>query len=87
MKLIKPVLWTVLGVVIGVTAVLTGERVQARQGLGQPAPRVSVTAVPNPNFGKLSFVKDTRSGGCWIASGDGQGGFGSMAVAPFSACD
>ncbi len=88
MKRIKPVLWTVLGVVIGVSAVLTASRVQAQDVM--PAPksdnRIVVTPVGGPNL-HLAFVKDTKSGGCWIGGGyTDRAGFASLAVAPPSAC-
>jgi hypothetical protein len=83
MKVLKPVFWTVLGVVIGVVAILSAERVQARQGFDQ---RVVIIRAPQPNVGRINFVKDTRSGGCWIASGTSDG-FTAIAVAPPSSCD
>ena len=49
MKLIKPVLWTVLGVVIGATAVLTTSRLEAQTGA--PLDRavcVELNNLPNP---------------------------------------
>ena len=85
MKLIKPVLWTLLGVVIGAAAVVTTSRVQAQQ---KPTERIEMT----PAAGLISggaygvyFVKDIKSGGCWIATKE-SGVVNTLAVAPPSAC-
>ena len=86
MKLIKPVLWTMFGVVIGVTAILSTGHVQAQQS--QPAPRLTITfGEVGPNWGRLAFIKDSKSPGCWVASTNPNGGFQAIAVAPPMACD
>ena len=87
MKLIKPVLWTVCGVVIGASTVLTADRVQAQQ---QAAERIQVSPAwqmqsASNAFG-LYIVKDGKSGGCWLAAKD-RGNWAALAVAPASACD
>ena len=94
MKLIKSVLWTVFGVVIGAVGVLTASRVQAQQTPARPpstaaAERLKVApAWGNVNGGAfgLFVVKDSKSGGCWIATKDGHAWSG-IAVAPPSACE
>ena len=87
MKLIKPVLWTVFGVVVGIVVTITAQQVQAQAEPVIRSERISIRSAPEPNIGRLSFVKDARSGGCWIASGDGKGSFSGVAVAPPTACD
>jgi hypothetical protein len=85
MRFIKPVLWTVLGVVIGASASLAASRVQAQQ---KPADRIQVNfagADRSGNYG-IYFVKDKKSGGCWIGTRDGSNWTG-LAVAPNTACD
>jgi hypothetical protein len=90
MRFIKPVLWTVFGVVIGAAAVLSADRVQAES---QPAffknDRLTITfADIATNWGRLAFIKDTKSPGCWVASANSNGGgFQAIAVAPPMACD
>ena len=87
MKLIKPVLWTVLGAVIGATAVLTADQVQAQQN--PSAERIQVRPAWTTERGGawgLFFVKDSRSGGCWMAAKAG-GDWASLAVAPAGSCD
>ena len=94
MKLIKPVLWTVLGVVIGAVAVLTASRVQAQQTPARPlstaqAERLTITPAWATDTGGafgIFVVKDSKSGGCWIATKDGHAWSG-IAVAPPSACE
>ena len=86
MKLIKPVLWTVFGVAIGAAADLTSSRAHAQQQ--KPAERIQVTfggADRSGNYG-IYFVKDNKSGGCWVGTRDGSNWTG-IAVAPAAACD
>jgi hypothetical protein len=93
MKHIKPILFTVLGMAIGATVVLTASRVEATQqferGLRETVgSRVVITPITGHHWAKLATVKDTKSGGCWIASGYvDKVGFSSLAVAPPTACD
>lgn len=87
MKLIKPVLWTVLGVVIGVTATVSSSRVQAQQT--PPAERIRVSpyiGADRSGLGGLYFVKDSKSGGCWIGAKDSTY-WTAIAVAPATACE
>ena len=86
MKLIKPVLWTVFGVIIGATAVLTSSRVLAQQQ--KPAERIKIEYVGVERSGSygIYFVKDNKSGGCWVGTRDGSTWTG-IAPAPATACD
>jgi hypothetical protein len=95
MKIIKPVLWTVFGAVIGASAVLTADRVQAqqnpplRQSVPTPAERLQVRpawATERGGAFGLFFVKDSKTGGCWVAAKDGSA-WASLAVAPAGTCD
>lgn len=88
MKLMKPVLWTVFGVILGAAAVLSTGHVQAQSpSTSQAEPRMVVTRVTGPRWVNLYVVHDPQSNGCWIASQDAaSAAFSAMAVAPPSAC-
>ena len=94
MKLIKPVLWTVFGVVIGSVAVLTASRIEAQATPATlpstvKAERMKITPAWATDTGGafgLFVVKDNKSGGCWIATKDGHRWSG-IADAPPSACE
>ena len=87
MKLIKPVLWTMFGAVIGVTAAVTSSRVEAQQ---KPlAERIHIspyTGADRSGMYGVYFVKDSKSGGCWIGAKDGTN-WTTLAVAPATACE
>ena len=89
-----------LGVGIGAGAVLTGRHLQAQSQVGVGAARLVITPAalsgswvhtdPMTWVGKtppLQFIKDTKSGGCWIGNVGDNGVFVSIAMAPASACD
>ena len=87
MRIIKPILWTVFGMVIGVTATVTASRVEAQQK--PPAERIRVspyTGADRSGLGGVYFVKDIKSGGCWIGAMDSTH-WTTLAVAPATACD
>ena len=87
MKLMKPVLWTVFGVILGAAAVLSTGHVQAQSASPQAQERLVVTRVTGPRWVNLYVVHDPQSNGCWIASQDAaSAAFSAMAVAPPSAC-
>jgi hypothetical protein len=82
MKVAKSLGLVVLGVVIGAVSVRTvGGQSQARQ----PGPRISAIAAENG----FQFVKDAKSGGCWIffqSMVEGRPAVSAMAAAPQEAC-
>jgi hypothetical protein len=100
-RFVTPCLWVLLGSSIGAGAVLTSGRVQAQQPTNVDAARIVITPAsratgrwvhadnsawiegPPP----IQFIKDTKSGGCWIGSIGDNGVFVSIAVAPPAACD
>ena len=100
-RLVTSGLWIALGITIGAGAVLTNSRVQAQQQTSIGASRIVITPAsgaigrwvhtdpstwvegPPP----VKFIKDTKSGGCWIGSIGDNGVFVSLAVAPPSACE
>jgi len=95
MKLNKPVLWTMFCVVTGIMGTLTASRLQAQQNppptrsVPTPAERLQVRPAWGSEHGGafgLFFVKDSKTGGCWIAAKDGYR-WASLAVAPAGACE
>ena len=88
MKLLKPVLWTLFGVILGVAGRFSPSPVQAQTATPQPVEkRLVVKPATSPQWLRMYFVSDPKSGGCWLASHSTEGGaFASMAVAPPSAC-
>jgi len=94
-------LWIVLGIGIGAGAVLASGRVLAQQQTGIGAARIVITPAPGAT-GRwvradptawvegpppIKFIKDTKSGGCWIGNIGNNGVFVSLAVAPPAACE
>ena len=90
----------ILGVGIGAAAVITSSRLHAQPQVGDGAARLVITPAavsgrwvnsgPAKWLGQtppLQFIKDTKSGGCWIGNVGDSGVFVSIAVAPTSACE
>jgi hypothetical protein len=100
-RLVTAGLSMILGVGIGAGAVLTSSRLHAQSQVGDGAARLVITPAtalsgrwvtsdPMTWLGKtppLQFIKDTKSGGCWIGNVGDNGVFVSIAVAPRSACE
>lgn len=98
---VTPGLWIALGISIGAGAVLMSGRVQAQQPTSVGAARIVITPASavtgrwvntNPSAWiegppPLKFIKDTKSGGCWIGNIGDNGVFVSLAVAPPAACE
>jgi hypothetical protein len=85
MKVAKPAIWVLLGVLIGGVGDTLGAQFVPR------VPDFSPPVKPRPSRlvqfdagGGWYFVKDSRSGGCWLA---GYGESHVLAVAPPSACE
>jgi hypothetical protein len=95
MKNAKAIGLVLIGVVIGALGVGAGLKLQAQAS----APRITSTPAgpmvgpdrrTTTGIGNLSFIKDAKSGGCWLyATQSGVSGDSALAlaVAPPSACD
>jgi hypothetical protein len=92
MEILKPVLWIVLGVGIGGTAIGSTPTVQANQGT--VSNRLKWIVVPGPidaagrgaqSYGR--FIYDPASKACWLAIADGADKVQALAPAPTTACD
>ena len=88
MKAMKPVLWTALGMALGVTAALSTRHVEALSTTQEPSEaRLVVTYVTSPLRLRMYVVHDPKTNGCWLASQDVDArSFSSMAVAPLRMC-
>jgi hypothetical protein len=100
-RLVTAGLCMMLGVGIGAGVVLTSSRLKAQSQAGAEAARLVITPAavlsgrwvsdePKTWVGKtppLQFIRDTKSGGCWIGNVGNNGVFVSIAVAPTSACE
>jgi hypothetical protein len=89
---LKPVLWMLSGVVLGssATALAFPDQAPTRFPLQvtQPAGksmRVTSVFVGHVSAGDVYFVRDTKSGGCWLATVLGEQS--AVAVAPKEACE
>lgn len=83
MTRIKPVLWLLLGVVIGFSAVANEPPAMAqnRATLAQGGRLTSIPAGSLDGKG-VSFLRDSKSGSCWLLIGGEL-----LASAPREACD
>ena len=88
MKFLKPVLWTLFGVMLGVVGRFSSSHIQAQEAAPKPVEkRLVVKPASGPDWLRMYFVSDPKSGGCWVASHNpNAASFASMAVAPPSAC-
>lgn len=88
MKLMKPVLWTTFGVMLGLAARFLPSPVQAQSTPAeQPEQRLVVTPVASPRWLRMYIVHDPKTNGCWLAShAVDANAFASMAVAPLTMC-
>ncbi len=90
MKTLKPLLWIVIGVVIGATAIGSTPSIQAQQ---KPASdRFRWIVVPGPADGRSAkvfgrFIHDTVSSACWLVLQDANDQPQALAPAPARACD
>jgi hypothetical protein len=82
MKIVKPSLFVAVGMVLGVAGTVVAK--PTRQ---QSAARLAETSAGTVNQRPAMFVRDAKSGGCWLVVGYGTGDASpSVAVAPASAC-
>ena len=90
MKTLKPLLWIVIGVVIGASAFGSTPSVQAKQRTDSD--RFKWIVVPGPVNGRGGpvygrFIYDTVSKGCWLVLQDADDQAKALAPAPQVACD
>jgi hypothetical protein len=90
MKTLKPLLWIVIGVVIGASAVGSTPAVEAEQRTA--ADRFKWTVVAGGADGRSAkvfgrFLYDTVSSGCWLVLQDINDEPRALAPAPRIACD
>jgi len=83
MSILKRVGWILIGILIGG---LAGSSMAATNGQLPEVPRIKATmAAPVGAVGFVSFVRDTKSNGCWVVVAKDTAL--SVAVAPERACD
>ncbi len=84
MRTMKRVGWILIGVIIG--ALATSSSGAGKEQFQEP-PRLKVSFVTAGNLGAMAaFIKDTRSGGCWLSLQRGDAAV-SLVTAPPSACE
>ena len=84
MRFARHVGLVLVGVVVGI--LLTGS-IRASQLQRETAPRLSfIDTGMSSKQSMLIFIKDNKSGGCWLAVDSRQQGIVSLAVAPALAC-
>jgi tryptophan synthase beta subunit len=85
---LKPVLWIVVGMVVGAAGALAAATTASPQQKPAEVSRLHYIAagVTYPNGPSAAFYKDAKSGGCWLAINWTAADM-SLAVAPKEACD
>ena len=88
MKNLKPVLWIVVGMVVGASgALVAGQGTVVRQDpTATSGGRLQVTRAGVALFNDAFFVKDSKSGACWLAL-KWDASTMNVAAAPKEACD
>jgi hypothetical protein len=82
MRIVKPSLYAAFGMVLGVAATVVATPAPQQSGA-----RLTETSAGTAQGRPASFVKDAKSGGCWLVVGYGTGDASpGVAVAPPSAC-
>jgi hypothetical protein len=85
MRIAKPVLWIVVGLVIGASGVSATRTVERQQ---RPPNRLEVTAAYGGALDNSAFfIKDSKSGACWLALRLSPSAEVSLAAAPREACE
>jgi hypothetical protein len=84
MRFVRQIGLVLIGVVIGI---LLAGSMQANQSQGEKTSRLSFIDVgTNNKTSTLTFIKDHKSGGCWLGVDSRGQGISSLAVAPAEAC-
>ena len=88
MKNLKTLLWTVVGLVVGAAGVLATNQALPPQQPTKPTPpqRLQVTYAGMALDNSAYFIKDPKSGGCWLAL-KWQADAMNLTSAPKEACD
>ena len=87
MKNLKPVLWIVLGVLVGASGTTA-----IRAAVPQTQRRLDVRTISGDAVGSglnqwAHWIKDTKTGACWLALGRNPGEAVGLAPGPKEACD
>jgi hypothetical protein len=78
--------WILIGVLVG--AIATTSFGAAREPQSGRVTRLIVMGTSSPlQTHNFSFIKDTKSGACWLAALSGPEGGMSIATAPAEACE
>jgi hypothetical protein len=84
MRFARQIGLVLIGVVIGI--LLTGS-IRASQSQSDTRSRLTfIEAGTNSKMSMLTFIKDSKSGGCWLGVDSREQGIISLAVAPALAC-
>lgn len=90
MRILKPIGFVLIGAALGVTSTLAIGPARAQQpGAGTRLVITQVGGAQTPSNvpgQALYFVKDTKSGGCWLGSAGVNGGL-ALTGAPKEACE
>ena len=91
MRMLKPIGFLLVGAAAGVlsTLAVAPARAQAQPGAGTRLVITQAGGAQTPSNvpgQALYFVKDTKSGGCWLGSAGVSGGL-ALTAAPKEACD
>ena len=68
MKIAARLGWILVGMALGIVAMSSYGDARAQQSAA-PGIRLIYTDAPNNLGAKLGFIRDTKSGGCWLLSG------------------
>ena len=84
MRIVKPSLYVALGMILGIAVTVIAET--PRQSAASR--RMSETTAGSVHGRPAVFVKDAKSGACWLAVGYTTGELSpTIAVAPAAACE
>ena len=82
MKALKPLLWIAVGLVIGAAGALTAHSAHQQK----PAARLQITSAGRVLNNDAYFIKDSKTGACWLAL-KWTSIETSLAAAPSESCD
>ena len=88
MKNLKPLLWTVVGMVVGAAGVLAANQALPPQQPTKPTTpqRLQVTYAGMALDNSAYFIRDPKSGGCWLVL-KWDSSLMHLTTAPKEACD
>ena len=86
MTMVKRIGWVFVGVLIG--GITTGSVAARRMPQERPSPRlIMLPTVPLSQGGPGYFIKDTKTGACWLMIRSRDDMSGTMAPAPAASCE